>query len=270
MESFLDCLRLLVGCLVCGFCLGCSSSDSNVRGAQSAPEAGRVSAAGGGGDARSEAARAGRGGAAASAPRSTAGASGSAGSTATATPASSAPRVDPDDGDAGVIAPTVHKTPPGPSMMLDWDEATGGKPVNCEPGHYVGTFMCDLATADLGTAHISGPVELTLQQSKNGEFLEISDAHISGFALLFLNFQATLAGRLECTTRKLSAMAVNGAVGLGSADLLPVLGFSGQLNGELATGGELLSGTWSFPVTLPDGSQLGTCVGPWTATRMEP
>ena len=235
-----------------------------MRGAQSAPEAGSSSAAGGGGK-DSEPPAAGRAGATESAA-----AGSSAVSSAPASGGSRAPRVDPDDGDAGIIAPTVRKTPPDPSIMFDWDEATGGKPVNCEPGHYVGTFKCDLATADLGTAHISGPVELTLQQSKNGEFLEISDAHISGFALLFLNFQATLAGRLECTTRKLSAMAVDGAVGLGSADLLPVLGFSGQLNGELDPGGELLSGTWSFPVTLPDGSQLGTCVGPWTATRMEP
>lgn len=169
-----------------------------------------------------------------------------------------------------MVAPTVRKTPPDPNIMFDWDEAMGGKPVNCNPGHYVGTFMCDLKTQDLGTAHIDGPVELTLKQSMNGEFLEISDAHISGYALLLLNFQATLAGRLECTTRKLDAMAIDGAVGLGSADLLPVLGFSGELNGDLNAGGDQLSGTWSFPVTLPDGSQLGTCVGPWTAMRMEP
>lgn len=261
-------MRLLFVGLTCGWILGCSGSDSNTQGAQSAPVAGRESAAGGGSGGRTESSRAGQGAAPASPPRDAAGASGSVASSATSG-GSRAPRVE-DDGDAGVIAPTVRKTPPDPSIMFDWEEATGGKPVNCEPGHYVGTFMCDLKTADLGTAHISGPVQLTLQQSKNGEFLEISDAHISGFALLFLNFEATLAGRLECTTRKLSAMAVDGSVGLGSAALLPVLGFSGQLNGDLDGAGELLSGTWSFPVTLPDGSQLGTCVGPWTATRMEP
>jgi len=178
--------------------------------------------------------------------------------------------IDRDDADAGVIAPTVRKTPPNPNIMFDWQEAAPGKPQNCAPGHYVGTFTCDLRTQDLGTAHIMGPVELTLAESQNGEFLEISDARISGYALLFLNFKATLAGRLECTTRKLDAMAIDGAVGLGSAELLPVLGFSGQLSGELSAAGDVLSGTWSFPVTLGDGSQLGTCIGPWTATRMQP
>jgi hypothetical protein len=169
-----------------------------------------------------------------------------------------------------LVAPTVRKTPADPNINFDWPEASGGRPVNCEPGHYAGTFTCKLTTQELGTATIEGPVELTLMQSQNGELLQISDAHISGYALLVLNFEATLAGQLECTTRKLEAMAVNGSVGLGSAQLLPVLGFSGVLGGELSAAGDTLSGTWSFPVTLADGSQLGTCVGPWTAMRTMP
>ena len=45
---------------------------------------------------------------------------------------------------------------------------------------------------------------------------------------------------------------------------------AGTLGGELNAAGDTLSGTWSFPVTLADGSQLGTCVGPWTAMRTMP
>ena len=263
--------RLEIGLgTLCWLVAACGGDDSQTD-AQSA--AGRMSAAAGVGGMRAQAGSGGRASAAGRA-AATAGAGGAARSVAGGQARVTPPQagVDAaDDADAGVlVAPTVRKTPADPNISFDWPEASGGRPVHCEPGHYVGTFTCKLSTQELGTATIEGPVELTLMQSQNGELLQISDAHISGYALLVLNFEATLAGQLECTTRKLTAMAVNGSVGLGSAQLLPVLGFSGALGGELNDAGDTLSGTWSFPVTLADGSSLGTCVGPWTAMRSMP
>jgi hypothetical protein len=112
-------------------------------------------------------------------------------------------------------------------------------------------------------------VELTLARAQNGEFLELSDAHIEGYALFILNFRAELTGQLACATRQLTAMAARGSIGLGDADLLPVLGFEGQLHGMLDDAGNVLTGEWSFPVTTPT-EELGVCTGPWTATRMAP
>lgn len=175
-----------------------------------------------------------------------------------------------DDVDGGIDTVAAHRTPPDPNIHFDWDETAPGAK-QCDPGHYVGDFTCKLVfdNMDLGTATITGPVELTLAKSQNGEFLEITDAHIEGYALLILNFRAELMGRLDCSTRALDANAINGAVGLGDADLLPVLGFEGQLHGMLDDTGQMLTGDWSFPVTTQDG-RLGVCTGPWTATRMEP
>ena len=176
-----------------------------------------------------------------------------------------------DDVDGGVDSVTVHRTPPDPNIHFDWDETNPGRPNQCDPGHYVGEFTCQLVfdNMDLGTAEITGPVELTLAKSQNGEFLEITDAHIQGYALLILNFRAELIGRLDCSTRALDASAKDGAVGFGDADVLPVLGFEGQLHGMLDGSGQVLTGDWSFPVTTQDG-RLGVCTGPWTATRMVP
>jgi len=173
------------------------------------------------------------------------------------------------DEDAGVVDPiTLRRHPPDSNIHFDWEETLPGRKL-CEPGHYVGTFMCDIVLSNGFVAHIKGPVELTLAKSQNGEFLELSDAHIEGFALFVFNFRAELAGRLECATRRLDAMAARGSVGLGDADLLPVLGFEGQLHGALDETGDVLSGEWSFPVSTST-EELGVCTGPWTATRMVP
>jgi hypothetical protein len=148
--------------------------------------------------------------------------------------------------------------------MFDWEE-TGSSTSACEAGRYVGTFMCTLGT-EAGPIEITGPVELTLTKSLDGEFLEISNGAINGFALLFFNFASALTGRLDCSSRQLAASAIDGSVGFGDADLLPVFEFEGELQGTLDASGSTLSGEWSFPVTTP-GGPIGTCTGPWTATR---
>jgi hypothetical protein len=172
-------------------------------------------------------------------------------------------------GDDSAPIAGVKKTPPDPSIMFAWEETAPGA-TNCQAGHFVGTFMCDL-TPEGGTAEdsfsITGPVELTLTKSQNGEFLEISDGHINGFALAIFNFDAALEGKLECSTAQLAANAKDGSIGLGDANLLPVFTFAGQLAGTLDASGDTLNGVWSFPVTTPAGP-LGTCSGPWTAIRM--
>jgi hypothetical protein len=196
-------------------------------------------------------------------------------------PSADPPKLPALDEDAGTDALGGHggpkKVPPDPSIMFNWQETQPG-PTNCQAGHFVGTFMCtfspgqDAVTntntdAGANAAVLTGPVEFTLTKSQNGEFLEISNATINGYALALLNFNARLAGQLDCSTNKLAANAEDGAVGLGDAMILPILMFSGTLTGALDTTGDALMGDWSFLVTN-QGDTLGVCTGPWTATRM--
>lgn len=246
--------------LVAGQLFACSGADpQNDAAAESGGRAGTLPAAGAA--AGSGGARAGQAGRTCSLPP--AAVSGGAGAPARAGEPDSDAGM--DDSDAGPTA--VPRREPDPKITFDWKETAPG--VNrCEAGRYVGEFKCDLVLSDgSGTAVITGPVGLTLSKSKNGEFLEIADGHIEGYALLIFNFRAGLTGRLECSTRHLEAMPIDGMVGLGDAALLPVFGFNGQLAGDLDVAGNMISGTWSFPVTTPTG-MLGVCTGPWTATRM--
>jgi hypothetical protein len=169
------------------------------------------------------------------------------------------------DDDAGTLEPAApRKAPPDPTITFDWQES-GSSTAPCEAGRYVGTFMCTIDNGG-GAVVITGPVALTLTKALDGEFLEISDGSINGFALLFLNFASALTGRLDCSSRQLAASAVDGMVGFGDAELLPVFDFEGQLQGTLDAVGATLSGEWTFPVSTPAGP-IGTCIGPWTATR---
>jgi hypothetical protein len=179
----------------------------------------------------------------------------------------SQPAAQRDDNDAGADDEVAIKPPPDPSITFEWEQTAPGVDQTCRAGDYVGTFMCALDTGDTGVIQITGPVRLSLTKSANGEFLEIADGHIDGFALDVFNFSSGLSGMLDCGTRGLSAMAKDGAVGLGDAMLLPVFQFAGVLSGTLDASGTTLSGDWSFPVTTVLGD-IGTCTGPWTATRM--
>jgi hypothetical protein len=145
------------------------------------------------------------------------------------------------------------ETPPG--GMSDDD---------CKAGTYSGSFTCDylLDPSDPSTSmEITGPVVFTLMKSQNGEFLEISNGTLNGFAMDVINFTAQLSGKLDCTTNTFDAMAQNGVYGFGDVNTLPVGTFDGTLSGMLDRSSVTLSGTWTLT-----GDQAISCTGPWTAT----
>lgn len=181
-------------------------------------------------------------------------------------------------GDAGSSAPptppaggfAAKQTPPDPKITFDWTEtqpAQGGQDTSgCQPGTYTGTFTCEyfLDPSDPSSGmEISGPVAFTLTKSQNGEFLEISNGHLDGFAGAVINFTSELAGKLDCSTNSLEAVAVNGAYGIGDVNALPTGTFAGSLSGMLDRSSKTLSGTWDLT-----GDQAISCKGPWTATFM--
>jgi hypothetical protein len=162
--------------------------------------------------------------------------------------------------------PMAAHAAPDPKIVFDWEETRPGAG-DCQAGRYAGTFTCNYtpAGADPSTAiEVTGPVEFELTRSQNGEFLEISQGRIEGFAALFVNFAAALSGKLDCSTNSLNAAAQDGIFGFGSASLLPAGTFVGTLTGMLDRSTTTLSGQWNI---TPGGdlAQGGECIGPWTA-----
>jgi hypothetical protein len=174
-----------------------------------------------------------------------------------------------DDDDAGV-GPATH-APADPKITFDWDETQPGTSAsvpNCQAGRYEGTFTCTYAIpgADPSSGvEVSGPVAFTLSQAQNGEFLEISQGQIDGYAALLINFTALLGGKLDCSNNQLNAAASDGVFGFGDATLLPAGAFEGSLSGTLDPSSKTLSGEWNLMLT--EGfAQGGACIGPWTAS----
>jgi hypothetical protein len=117
-----------------------------------------------------------------------------------------------------------------------------------------------MATDPMPLAMVSGPVSITLEQSQDGEFLEIADGKLEGFAMLIIGFRAQLTGRLDCSTHMLDAMAVNGMYGFGDPAIFPFGAFEGTLGGTLDPAAATLNGDWNL--TIASG---GFCRGPWQA-----
>jgi hypothetical protein len=171
-------------------------------------------------------------------------------------------------GDAGIEPPASKRTPPDPTITFTWNEAPPAAGA-CQAGTYVGTFTCNYleAGADPSTGiEVTGPVAFTLVKSQNGEFLEISQGSVDGYAAFIINFTAPLTGRLDCSTNQLSASANEGTFGFGDAMLLPAGTFVGSLTGMLDPSTATLNGQWSLMPTSLLTLGGGACVGPWTAT----
>jgi hypothetical protein len=155
--------------------------------------------------------------------------------------------------------------PPGNSradIMFSWQETVTD---NCLPGHYEGTFNCMYVPMggdpSMGTP-VSGPIAMTLTQSANGEFLEISDGTLNGNTYGIINFTSMLTGRLNCATREFGAQAVMGLWG----PLFPVNPFDGVLSAHYDDLTSTLTGDWA----LTEGLTMGICSGPWNAHRVGP
>lgn len=181
--------------------------------------------------------------------------------TQTAPPAASSSAPVPEGGavplsgpasDAGLQVPAYD-----PSVAFEWPETVPNQG-ECKAGVYVGQFNCQYADPTNPAQppiDVAGPVNFTLQESANGEFLEIADGHLDGSAFILLPFTADLTGNLDCSTNAFSAQAVNG--------FSPATTFTGTLDGTLDRSTQTLSGTWSM---LPD-TVSGSCDGPWSAVR---
>jgi hypothetical protein len=181
------------------------------------------------------------------------GAAGHAGSAA-GSPAQPAAGAGGDDGFATQVPP------PDPNLTFDWQQTRPGAG-ECQPGRYSGTFSCMyVQAAGFDPIEVTGPVDLVLERAQSGEFLEIADGRLEGFAQLVFGFTAQLAGRLDCTTNVLQAEAVDGVYGFGDPNLLPFGMFAGALTGTLDRTVVALDGDWDL--TVVGG---GACVGPWTA-----
>jgi hypothetical protein len=236
---------------IAGLCivLGCASEGATdpARGGTGTPPSG---------SAGSSEPEAGAGGAASNAGDDAStgtGAAGTAGSAA-GNPAQPAAGAAGDDGFAAQVPP------PDPNLTFDWQQTRPGVG-ECQPGRYSGTFSCMyMQAAGFDPIEVTGPVDLVLERAQNGEFLEIADGRLEGFAQLIFGFTAQLAGRLDCTTNVLQAEAVDGVYGFGDPNLLPFGMFAGALTGTLDRTVVALDGDWDL--TVVGG---GACVGPWTA-----
>ena len=160
------------------------------------------------------------------------------------------------------------------SVVFDWPETIPGQAKPCKAGHYTGTFACNYQPAgtpdgSAGGLPITGPIDFTLQQSQNGEFLEVSGGTLDGLALLAIHFKATIVGKLSCSTGAFAGNLENGSYAI---DPFPAGGtFVGPMSGFSSSTppctGICLSGNWALHETGAAGTNhIGTCAGTWTAT----
>ena len=99
---------------------------------------------------------------------------------------------------------------------------------------------------------------MTLSESVNGEFLEITDGELTGVAVGGMyHFFCTLTGGLDRTSNKFEATAVDGVF---KSPIMANGKFDGILTGGCVDGEITISGEWS----LTDSITNVTCTGPWS------
>jgi hypothetical protein len=179
-------------------------------------------------------------------------------------------------GSGGIMQlPTVQTGGSPSGASFDWPESDGGSAQNCKAGRYLGTFTCTYrlattpGTPDAGGLLITGPVELTLAQSQDGEFLEVSGGTLDGLALIAIHFKAGIRGKLDCSSGVFQGTLENGSY---AVDPFPAGGtFTGPMTASTTMSppcsGTCLNGTWALNETGAAGTNhIGTCAGTWTAT----
>jgi hypothetical protein len=192
-----------------------------------------------------------------------AGANGSAQSPAAPMDAApAAPAADPGGPPAGTFKPRPSLDP---GAMFEWPESAPGSGESCQAGTYTGTYACMFMdpSGAIPPIELTGPVSLTFTRSVDGEFLEIANGEFEAVANLFIGARAKIAGKLDCDTLSLQAMAVEGMWALGDPDapLLPGGGLAGDITGTLDPATGILAGDW----TLGDPA-IGNCPGTWSVT----
>jgi hypothetical protein len=170
-------------------------------------------------------------------------------------------------GGSSAPRPRMPRADLDPAVRFDWDESAPTNSSACMPGKYVGTFQCmyiiDAMNPDLFAVLVQGPIELHLERSADGEFLEIRDGMLFGVAEEVFGFTAKLSGRLDCASLQLQAMALDGVYGFGDPAVFPVGTFAGTLGGTLDGATGMMTGSWQLGVDMG-----GTCNGPWMASFM--
>jgi hypothetical protein len=151
-------------------------------------------------------------------------------------------------------------------IVFSWPESTSAGPAtSCKAGHYVGTFECNYRAAGTPDSSapflVNGPVDMTLNQSQSGEFLEVSGGTLTGAAVLIISFTANVIGKLNCSTGMFDGSLTNGVYGFPG---LPAGKFAGPMRATYsATGPALINGTWELQ--QQSAGSAGSCVGTWTA-----
>jgi hypothetical protein len=169
-------------------------------------------------------------------------------------------------GTGGIAAP-----PSDPTAFV-WPESNpdGGSVNLCKAGHYVGTYSCvvggfpglPVPTADGGGGYqLTGPVDLILEESQEGEFLVVSGGTLKSAAGL-LAMDAKVTGKLNCQTG-----TFDGSLGEGTVSIPPFPpggSFTGTMAGAFDSTGPKMTGNWHL-IGGPEFANA-TCTGPWTAT----
>ena len=147
------------------------------------------------------------------------------------------------------------------AVTFEWPETAPGTGT-CRAGHYQGDFVGLFAssmTVFPAPIPVAGNVDLTLAESANGEFFEITGGKVSGVADLLFPYQADIVGRLNCTTRKLEGTALKHGNYLVGVFVLP---FEGPLTADYDTlTMSFVNGTWDVKEPNPTYDGFGT----WTA-----
>ena len=130
-------------------------------------------------------------------------------------------------------SPPVRNT----NISFDWPEAdlTAG-PGACKGGLYEGAFDGNYTSpvTFIGiSVPLTGTVSLTLQEQMTGEFFEISNGAVEGFANFTIPYRAEIIGRLNCQTMKLEG----GGLVNGSYEVTPGVPnyFDGPVSAHSAT-----------------------------------
>jgi hypothetical protein len=109
---------------------------------------------------------------------------------------------------------------------------------------------------------VSGNVNITLDQSMNGEFFNISNGTLSGVADAAFPFTGTIVGSLDCKTLKF-----NGQIQMGSYSVagFGMVGFAGNMPSDYDKGTHsFTNGTWAVKEANPTFGGSGSWNATWT------
>jgi hypothetical protein len=153
----------------------------------------------------------------------------------------------------------------GPDVKFDWPETPPG--AKCLAGKYAGMFngvyMSSL-TFFPAPIPVAGNVNITLGQTMNGEFFNITDGKLDGVADGAFPFAGTIVGGLDCKT-----LQFTGQIKMGSYAVpgWMVVGFEGDMpSGYDKVAHTFTNGKW----TVHEANQTFGGSGTWTATWTGP